>query len=149
MRKFIKDNTNFTLIGNAFIILFQYDVIIRVLVWGKERLDGFRKLLGFFYASCTAFIRVGGLRFLTNECRDIPLHPVYIRLLFILISKHNSSSLTEFRIHVGYLRLLDDFWLTGVFFPMPSVRTFLKHALSSESSNISHIPMAAECKAFT
>ena len=75
--EFIKDVTNFTLIGNDFFIFFQYDIIIRRLFRGKKRLDGFPKLL-IFYASLTAFTKVGSLRFLINGCRDIPWYPAYI-----------------------------------------------------------------------
>ena len=88
--EFIKDVTNFTLIGNDFFIFFQYDIIIRRLFRGKKRLDGFPKLL-IFYPSFTAFTKVGSLRFLINRCRDIPLYPVYNKSTVMSSRQTNSA----------------------------------------------------------
>ena len=113
---------NFMLIGRDFIIIFfQYDIIIRGLFRGKNRLNGYPELLS-LYTSFTTLTKVDSLVCLINGCRDIPLYLIHapphksVPFYIYFGAFPSMNSLTEFRIHICYLRLPDNFWFyRGIF----------------------------------
>ena len=84
-KKIIKNITDFPLIRYDFIIFFKYDILTRGLFRGKERLDGFPKLL-ILCTSFTTFTKICSLRFLINGSRDIPLRPGDVYMSFNWVS---------------------------------------------------------------